>query len=62
MAAAAVHLSERIFERMSDQRVLFIGAARRPWFVSYEQALEQTDQRGLIASGVVGVFAEVYTG
>lgn len=26
MAAAAVHLSERIFERISDQRVLFIGA------------------------------------
>lgn len=26
MAAAAVHLSERIFERVSDQRVLFIGA------------------------------------
>lgn len=26
MAAAAVHLSERIFERMSDQKVLFIGA------------------------------------
>ncbi|HRQ58967.1 MAG TPA: glutamyl-tRNA reductase [Azoarcus taiwanensis] len=26
MAAAAVHLAERIFERISDQRVLFIGA------------------------------------
>jgi glutamyl-tRNA reductase len=26
MAAAAVHLSERIFERVADQRVLFIGA------------------------------------
>jgi glutamyl-tRNA reductase len=26
MAAAAVHLSERIFERVSDQRVLFVGA------------------------------------
>ncbi len=26
MAAAAVHLSERIFERLSDQKVLFIGA------------------------------------
>ncbi|MEZ5625925.1 glutamyl-tRNA reductase [Denitromonas sp.] len=26
MAAASVHLAERIFERMSDQRVLFIGA------------------------------------
>ncbi len=26
MAAAAVHLCERIFERISDQRVLFIGA------------------------------------
>lgn len=26
MAAAAVHLSERIFERLDDQRVLFIGA------------------------------------
>lgn len=26
MAAAAVHLSERIFERMGDTRVLFIGA------------------------------------
>jgi glutamyl-tRNA reductase len=26
MAAAAVHLSERIFERLSDQSVLFIGA------------------------------------
>ena len=26
MAAAAVHLSERIFERIADQRVLFIGA------------------------------------
>ena len=26
MAAAAVHLSERIFERIEDQRVLFIGA------------------------------------
>lgn len=26
MAAATVHLSERIFERISDQRVLFIGA------------------------------------
>jgi glutamyl-tRNA reductase len=26
MAAAAVHLSERIFERLADQRVLFIGA------------------------------------
>lgn len=26
MAAAAVHLSERIFERISDQRVLLIGA------------------------------------
>ena len=26
MAAAAVHLTERIFERMADQRVLFIGA------------------------------------
>lgn len=26
MAAAAVHLSERIFERMADQKVLFIGA------------------------------------
>lgn len=26
MAAAAVHLTERIFERMSDTRVLFIGA------------------------------------
>lgn len=26
MAAAGVHLSERIFERISDQRVLFIGA------------------------------------
>jgi len=26
MAAAAVHLSERIFERMTDQRVLLIGA------------------------------------
>ena len=26
MAAAAVHLAERIFERLSDQRVLFIGA------------------------------------
>lgn len=26
MAAAAVHLTERIFERMSDQHVLFIGA------------------------------------
>jgi len=26
MAAAAVHLSERIFERLSDQQVLFIGA------------------------------------
>jgi glutamyl-tRNA reductase len=26
MAAAAVHLSERIFERMADQRILFIGA------------------------------------
>ncbi len=26
MAAAAVHLSARIFERISDQRVLFIGA------------------------------------
>ena len=28
MAAAAVHLSERIFERLSDQRVLFVGAVR----------------------------------
>ena len=26
MAAAAVHLSERIFERVSEQRVLFVGA------------------------------------
>ena len=26
MAAAAVHLSERIFERVGDQRVLFVGA------------------------------------
>ena len=26
MAAAAVHLSERIFERVADQRVLFVGA------------------------------------
>lgn len=26
MAAAAVHLTERIFERLSDQRILFIGA------------------------------------
>ena len=26
MAAAAVHLSERIFERVSDQKVLFVGA------------------------------------
>lgn len=26
MAAAAVHLSERIFERLTDQKVLFIGA------------------------------------
>jgi len=26
MAAAAVHLSERIFERLADQKVLFIGA------------------------------------
>jgi len=26
MAAASVHLAERIFERMADQRVLFIGA------------------------------------
>ncbi|MCB1957158.1 MAG: glutamyl-tRNA reductase [Rhodocyclaceae bacterium] len=26
MAAAAVHLTERIFERVSDQKVLFIGA------------------------------------
>jgi glutamyl-tRNA reductase len=26
MAAAAVHLAERIFERVADQRVLFIGA------------------------------------
>ena len=26
MAAAAVHLYERIFERLSDQRVLFVGA------------------------------------
>ncbi|MFZ4537436.1 glutamyl-tRNA reductase [Propionivibrio sp.] len=26
MAAAAVHLAERIFERIADQRVLFIGA------------------------------------
>ncbi|MFN3984740.1 MAG: glutamyl-tRNA reductase [Rhodocyclaceae bacterium] len=26
MAAAAVHLSSRIFERISDQRILFIGA------------------------------------
>ena len=26
MAAASVHLAERIFERMSDQRILFIGA------------------------------------
>lgn len=26
MAAAAVHLTERIFERVADQRVLFIGA------------------------------------
>lgn len=26
MAAAAVHLSERIFERMTEQKVLFIGA------------------------------------
>jgi glutamyl-tRNA reductase len=26
MAAASVHLTERIFERMSEQRVLFIGA------------------------------------
>ncbi|MBW7860322.1 MAG: glutamyl-tRNA reductase [Rhodocyclaceae bacterium] len=26
MAAAAVHLAERIYERLSDQRVLFIGA------------------------------------
>jgi len=26
MAAAAVHLSERIFERVRDQRVLFVGA------------------------------------
>jgi glutamyl-tRNA reductase len=26
MAAAAVHLSERIFESVRDQRVLFIGA------------------------------------
>ena len=26
MAAAAVHLSERIFERVSDQQVLFVGA------------------------------------
>jgi len=26
MAAAAVHLSERIFERLDDQRVLFVGA------------------------------------
>jgi glutamyl-tRNA reductase len=26
MAAAAVHLAERIFERMTDQKILFIGA------------------------------------
>ena len=26
MAAAAVHLAERIFERMADQKILFIGA------------------------------------
>ena len=26
MAAASVHLAERIFERMADQRILFIGA------------------------------------